>query len=65
MPQGTVKKLVSDRGFGFIEGVRGELFFHHSAVQETAFEALHEGQEVEYEEGQGQKGPRATSVKPV
>jgi CspA family cold shock protein len=65
MPQGTVKKLVSDRGFGFIEGERGELFFHHSAVQGTAFEALHEGQEVAYEEGQGQKGPRATSVKPV
>jgi CspA family cold shock protein len=65
MPQGTVKKLVSDRGFGFIEGERGELFFHHSAVQETAFEALHEGQDVAYEEGQGQKGPRATSVKPV
>lgn len=65
MPQGTVKKLVSDRGFGFIESERGELFFHHSAVLDTAFESLHEGQKVEYEEGQGQKGPRATSVKPL
>ena len=29
MSQGTIKKLVSDKGFGFIEGERGELFFHH------------------------------------
>ena len=66
MPQGTIKKLVSDRGFGFIStGGRDDLFFHHSAVQETAFEALHEGQEVEYGEGEGPKGRHATSVKPV
>lgn len=62
MSQGTIKKLVSDRGFGFIEGERGELFFHHSAVQGTSFEALHEGQEVDYTEGSGPKGPRAESV---
>ena len=66
MPQGTIKKLVSDRGFGFITtGGREELFFHHSSVQDTAFEALHEGQQVEYEEGRGPKGPRATSVRPI
>jgi CspA family cold shock protein len=62
MSQGTIKKLVSERGFGFIEGERGELFFHHSAVQGTQFEALQEGQKVEYTEGRGPKGPRAESV---
>ena len=65
MPQGTIKKLVSDRGFGFLAGENGEIFFHHSSVQETTFEALHEGQAVEYEEEPGPKGPRATTVKPA
>jgi cold shock protein len=65
MPQGTIKKLISDKGFGFIAGQRGELFFHHSAVQGTTFEALHEGQTVSYDEGRGPKGPRAENVKPV
>jgi CspA family cold shock protein len=64
MPQGRVKKLVSDRGFGFIEGNRGDdLFFHHSAVEGTTIEKLREGQVVEYEVGQGRKGPCATSVR--
>ena len=62
MSQGTIKKLVSERGFGFIEGERGELFFHHSAVQDTPFESLREGQAVNYTEGRGPKGPRAESV---
>lgn len=62
MSQGVIKKLVSDKGFGFIEGERGELFFHHSAVQGASFETLREGQSVEYTEGRGPKGPRAESV---
>ena len=62
MPQGTIKKLISEKGFGFIEGERGELFFHHSSVQGTPFESLREGQEVDYTEGRGPKGPRAESV---
>ena len=65
MPQGTIKRLVSDRGFGFIKGDQGELFFHRSEVQGVAFEELHEGQKVEYEIGQGKKGPCATSVRVV
>jgi len=65
MPQGTIKKLISDKGFGFIEGDRGELFFHHSSVQDTAFEALSEGQSVDYTEGSGPKGPRAEDVRVV
>lgn len=63
MSQGTIKKLVSERGFGFIEGERGELFFHHSAVQGATFETLREGQKVDYTEGRGPKGPRAESVR--
>lgn len=65
VPQGKIKKLVSDRGFGFIEGERGELFFHHSECTGVTFEELSEGQTVEYEIGQGRKGPCATSVRTV
>jgi cold shock protein len=65
MPQGTIKKLVSDRGFGFIKGETGELFFHHSSLDGVAIEDLHQGQTVEYEEGRGPKGPRAEKVRPV
>lgn len=69
--QGTIKKIVSDRGFGFISGERGDVFFHFSALGEGEFDELHEGQAVEYEveenggSGRGGKGPRATSVKPI
>ena len=63
MPQGTIKKLVSEKGFGFIAGDRGDLFFHHSALVGTTIESLQEGQTVEYEEGRGPKGPRAENVR--
>ncbi len=62
MPQGTIKKLI-DRGFGFIDGERGELFFHHSSVQGANFETLQEGQAVTYDESRGPKGPRADNVR--
>jgi CspA family cold shock protein len=62
MPQGVIKKLVADKGFGFIAGERGDLFFHSSSVQGTTFDALKEGQTVEYTEGRGPKGPRAETV---
>ncbi len=65
MPQGKIKRLKSDRGFGFIEGERGDLFFHHSEVTGVTFEELQEGQTVEYEIGEGRKGPCATSVRLV
>jgi len=65
MPQGTVKKLLMDKGFGFIEGERGDIFFHHSALEGTSIEALSVGQQVEYEEGRGPKGPRAENVRLV
>ncbi|HVJ84910.1 MAG TPA: cold shock domain-containing protein [Caulifigura sp.] len=66
MQQGTIKKLVSDKGFGFIAGAdRGkDLFFHLSAIKEATFESLYEGQTVEYEAEMGPKGMRASIVKP-
>jgi CspA family cold shock protein len=68
MPQGTIKKLVSDRGFGFIASSGDELFFHHSSVQ-GSFESLSEGQAVEFEVDSAPntkgKGPRAIQVKSV
>jgi CspA family cold shock protein len=64
MPQGKIKRLVADRGFGFIDANQGEdLFFHHSAVEGVTFEDLQEGQEVEFEIGRGPKGVRAESVR--
>jgi CspA family cold shock protein len=65
MPQGTIKKLIAGKGFGFIEGEQGEIFFHHSALEGTTFEALSEGQPVEYEVGSSPKGPRAENVRLV
>ncbi len=65
MPQGTIKKLITDKGFGFIDGERGDLFFHHSEVQGLSIEDLSEGQTVEYEEGEGRKGPCANNVRVV
>jgi len=65
MAQGTIRKLVADKGFGFIEGEKGDLFFHHSAVANSNFDSLQEGQLVEYEEGRGPKGPRAENVRLV
>ena len=61
--RGTIKKLILDKGFGFIQGERGELFFHHSALDGITIEELREGQKVEFEEGRGPKGPRAENIK--
>lgn len=63
MEAGTIKKL-TDRGFGFIKLATGaEVFFHASSVS-CDFNDLEEGQEVEIEYEGGDKGPRATAVRP-
>jgi len=54
-----------EKGYGFIESDGGEFFFHHSALDDLTIEALHEGQEVEFDKGTGPKGPRAENVKPA
>jgi CspA family cold shock protein len=62
MQTGTVKKIVSDRGFGFITAADGnEYFFHRSAIDN--FDALRGGETVDFEVGSGPKGPRAEQVR--
>lgn len=64
MATGTIKKLVRERGFGFITGSDGvELFFHRSALQGEEFDALREGQAVEFDVERGDKGPWAANMK--
>jgi cold shock protein len=65
MAEGTIKKK-TEKGFGFIRTSKGQdLFFHMSSVEGTTFDNLQEGQKVTYEEGRGDKGPRAENVRPV
>ena len=62
MQTGTIKKVVSDRGFGFIQADDGqEYFFHRSSVGE--FDRLRGGEKVEFDIESSPKGPRAGNVK--
>lgn len=67
MPQGTVKWFNSEKGFGFITPDDGskDLFVHYSEIRSNGFRTLDEGQRVEFEVGQGDKGPAATGVTAV
>ena len=61
---GTIKRLVRDRGFGFIRDDGGqEWFFHRSSVEAGNFEQLNEGQRVSFDEEPSQKGPRAGNIR--
>lgn len=67
MATGKVVRKVEDRGFGFIrdDNTGVEYFFHYSAIQRDAgfdFASLRTGTEVEFEIGEGPKGPRAENV---
>jgi CspA family cold shock protein len=63
---GTVKRLVRDKGFGFVAAADGnEYFFHQSACGDGGFDQLREGQAVTFQTGQGPKGPRAENVRPA
>lgn len=66
MSTGTVKWFNSDKGYGFIKPDDGskDLFVHHNEIQMDGYKTLNENQKVEYEVGQGQKGPCALAVKP-
>ena len=64
MATGTIKKVVSDRGFGFIVADdEKEYFFHRSAVYGEGIDNLREGDSVEFDVGEGPKGPRAENVR--
>jgi cold shock protein len=63
MTQGTVKWFNAEKGFGFIEVEGGsDVFAHFSAIQGDGFKTLEEGQKVEFEVEQGQRGPQATNI---
>jgi len=60
MAVGTIKRVIRDRGFGFIlpEGTTEEVFFHSSAVESPTFDELNEGQQVEFETEPDPRQPR-------
>ena len=66
MSTGKVKWLNDSKGFGFICPDDGgdDLFVHHSEIEMQGYASLQEGQAVEFEVGEGKKGPCATAVKP-
>ena len=61
---GTIKKLISDRGFGFIarEGEAKDLFFHSKDLSGVTFEELKEGDTLSFDLAEGEKGPFAQNV---
>ncbi len=65
MPTGRVKWFNEQKGFGFITPDDGsaDLFVHHTSIIADGFRNLHEDQEVEFEVGEGRKGPAANNVK--
>jgi len=66
MPVGTVKWFNPDKGFGFIAQDSGpDVFVHFSAIQMRGYRSLDEGQAVEFEITQGQRGPQAANVRPL
>jgi len=64
---GTVKWFNEQKGFGFIAPEDGgdDVFVHHSNIDADGYRTLDEGQRVEYEPGQGRKGPEATKVRAI
>jgi len=68
MQRGTVVRLIRDRGFGFLRLEDGsEVFFHHSSMNPGEFDALQEGQELEFsiEQDPRGRGSRAANVRPA
>lgn len=63
MNKSTVKWFNNQKGFGFISDEQGnDVFVHYSGIQSNGFKSLEEGQEVEFEVIEGQKGPQAVNV---
>ena len=67
MAQGTVKWFNAEKGYGFIavDGGGADVFVHYSAIAMTGYRSLEEGQKVEFDVTQGQKGPQAENVRPM
>ena len=63
MSKGIVRRFNNQRGFGFISDENGnDVFVHYTGINGEGFESLEEGQEVEFDVVQGQKGPQAVNV---
>ena len=67
MAQGTVKWFNAEKGYGFIavEGGGADVFVHFSAIAMSGYRSLEEGQKVEFDVTQGQKGPQAENILPA
>jgi CspA family cold shock protein len=66
MPEGTVKWFNDAKGFGFIQTTDGkDVFVHQSEIQTDGYRSLAEGARVEFEMGEGPKGPKAMQVRPI
>jgi cold shock protein len=66
MAQGTVKWFNAEKGYGFIAEDGGpDVFVHYSAIEGTGYKSLEEGDRVEFEVSQGQKGPQADAVRKI
>jgi cold shock protein len=66
MAVGTVKWFNADKGYGFISPESGaDVFVHFSAIQTSGYRSLEEGQKVEFDVEQGQRGLQAANVRPV
>ncbi|GEL94257.1 cold-shock protein [Cellulomonas composti] len=67
MAQGAVKWFNSEKGYGFIaqDGGGADVFVHYSAIDSQGYRTLDEGQRVEFEITQGDKGPQAEQVRPL
>jgi len=64
MSKGTVKRIMRERGFGFILAEDGrEIFFHRSELQDVDFDKLEEGDHLEFTVTKGDKGPQAVDIK--
>lgn len=65
MAKGKIRRLMRDRGYGFIATKdRKDLFFHRTVLRGVSFDSLKEGQSVEFEVEEGPRGPRAVNVRP-
>ena len=67
MATGTVKWFNAEKGYGFIapDGGGPDVFAHYSAIQTQGYKELTDGQQVEFDVTQGQKGPQAANIRPL